>query len=45
MLFITGTFDHSIVVGAQIGKLAKAVSKYFEQPELLEKGANYDVNV
>jgi pyruvate/2-oxoglutarate dehydrogenase complex dihydrolipoamide acyltransferase (E2) component len=39
MLPIAGTFDHRIVDGSQGGKLAKAVSKYLEQPELLENGA------
>lgn len=38
MLPVAGTFDHRIVDGSQGGKLAKAVSKYLQHPELLEKG-------
>ncbi len=36
MLPVTGTFDHRLVDGEQIGRLASAVGRYLEKPELLE---------
>jgi len=42
ILPIGGVFDHRIVDGAQGGKLAKAVTKYLSEPELLEQGVVWD---
>lgn len=36
MLPLTGTFDHRIVDGAQIGKLARGIKRNFRKPEWLD---------
>ena len=36
MLPLTGTFDHRIVDGMQIGKLARAIKRNFRKPEWLD---------
>ena len=33
----TGTFDHRIVDGAQIGKLARGIKRNFRKPEWLDE--------
>ncbi len=37
MLPLTGTFDHRIVDGMQIGKLARAIKRNFRKPEWLDR--------
>ncbi len=37
MLPLTGTFDHRIVDGAQIGKLARGIKRNFRKPEWLDE--------
>ena len=37
ILPLTGTFDHRIVDGMQIGKLARAIKRYFRKPEWLDE--------
>lgn len=37
ILPLTGTFDHRIVDGAQIGKLARGIKRNFRKPEWLDK--------
>ena len=37
MLPLTGTFDHRIVDGMQIGKLARAIKRNFRKPEWLDQ--------
>ena len=37
MLPLTGTFDHRIVDGAQIGKLARGIKRGFRKPEWLDQ--------
>ncbi len=37
VLPLTGTFDHRIVDGAQIGRLARAVKRNFRKPEWLDE--------
>lgn len=37
MLPFTGTFDHRIVDGEQIGKLARGIRRYFRSPESLDE--------
>ena len=37
ILPLTGTFDHRIVDGMQIGKLARALKRYFRKPEWLDE--------
>jgi pyruvate/2-oxoglutarate dehydrogenase complex dihydrolipoamide acyltransferase (E2) component len=36
ILPVTGTFDHRIVDGEQAGKLVRAVTRYLENPELVD---------
>ena len=36
VLPLTGTFDHRIVDGAQIGKLARGIKRNFRRPEWLD---------
>lgn len=37
ILPLTGTFDHRVVDGMQIGKLARGVKRYFRKPEWLDE--------
>ena len=37
ILPLTGTFDHRIVDGAQIGKLARGIKRNFRKPEWLDE--------
>ncbi len=37
MLPLTGTFDHRIVDGLQIGKLARGIKRNFRRPEWLDE--------
>jgi pyruvate/2-oxoglutarate dehydrogenase complex dihydrolipoamide acyltransferase (E2) component len=37
MLPLTGTFDHRVVDGAQIGKLARGIKRGFRKPEWLDE--------
>jgi pyruvate/2-oxoglutarate dehydrogenase complex dihydrolipoamide acyltransferase (E2) component len=37
MLPLTGTFDHRIVDGLQIGKLARGIKRNFRKPELMDQ--------
>ena len=37
ILPLTGTFDHRIVDGMQIGKLARALKRYFRKPDWLDE--------
>ena len=37
VLPLTGTFDHRIVDGLQIGKLARGIKRYFRKPEWLDE--------
>ena len=37
MLPLTGTFDHRIVDGLQIGKLARGIKRNFRKPEWLDE--------
>jgi len=37
ILPLTGTFDHRIVDGMQIGKLGRAIHRNFKQPEWLDE--------
>ncbi len=37
VLPLTGTFDHRLVDGLQIGKLARGIKRYFRKPEWLDE--------
>ncbi len=43
MLPLTGTFDHRIVDGMQIGKLARGIKRNFRKPEWLDEVPTEDI--
>lgn len=43
MLPLTGTFDHRIVDGLQIGKLARGIKRNFRKPEWLDEVPTEDI--
>ncbi len=44
MLPLTGTFDHRIVDGLQIGKLARGIKRNFRKPEWLDETPTSDLD-
>ena len=43
ILPLTGTFDHRIVDGAQIGKLARGIKRNFRKPDWLDEIPNVEI--
>ena len=43
ILPLTGTFDHRVVYGMQIGKLARGIKRYFRKPDWLDEVPEQDL--